>query len=97
MICGRTLNAEEALSAGLVSRVFNNDDLVKESLSVAEQVANLGPNSVKLSKQLIRGVNKEPVEAQMQREGILFAQQLASQEFKESVKDFFEKCTPKLD
>lgn len=97
MIAGRTLNAAEALSAGLVSRVFANDDLLKESLIVAEQVANLGPNSVRLSKQLIRGVNKELVKAQMQHEGVIFAQQLASAEFKESVTAFFEKRAPKFD
>jgi enoyl-CoA hydratase/carnithine racemase len=97
MIAGRTLNAEEALSAGLVSRVFENDDLVKESLNVAEQVANLAPNSVKLSKQLIRGINKDQVKEQMQREGVIFAEQLASEEFKESVNAFFEKRAPKFD
>ncbi|MEP1444917.1 MAG: enoyl-CoA hydratase-related protein [Paraglaciecola sp.] len=97
MIAGRTLNAEEALSAGLISRVFEDENLLAESLKIAEQVAGLAPNSVKQSKQLIRGINKEQVKAQMQKEGEIFAEQLASAEFKESVAAFYEKRAPKFD
>jgi enoyl-CoA hydratase/carnithine racemase len=94
MLAGRILDAEEALSAGLVTRVFEDGVLVAESLKIAEQVASLAPNSVKQSKRLIRGVNKEKVQAQMKREGVIFAEQLASAEFKESVAAFFEKRAP---
>lgn len=97
MIAGRTLTADEALSAGLISRVFEDDALVSESLKVAEQVASLAPDSVKQSKRLIRGVNKEQIKAQMKREGVIFAEQLASAEFKESVAAFFEKRAPNFD
>lgn len=97
MIAGRTLNAEEALNSGLISRVFEDENLLEESLKVAEQVAGLAPNSVKQSKQLIRGINKEQVKTQMEKEGEVFAAQLASAEFKESLAAFYEKRAPKFD
>ncbi|MBU3004475.1 enoyl-CoA hydratase-related protein [Paraglaciecola arctica] len=97
MIAGRTLNAEEALNSGLISRVFEDENLLVESLKVAEQVAGLAPNSVKQSKHLIRGINKEQIKSQMKQEGEVFAAQLASAEFKESVAAFYEKRAPKFD
>lgn len=94
LLAGRTLNADEALASGLISRVYEDDVLVTESLKIAEQIAGLAPNSVKQSKRLIRGVSTEQIQAQMKREGVVFAQQLASAEFKESIAAFFEKRAP---
>lgn len=98
LIAGRVLTAGEALHHGLVSRLFPQEKLMAETLSIAKEVASLAPNAVKNSKALIRS-RRDQVVAQMNLETPYFAAQLKSEEFPESVKAFlsgaprqFTKC-----
>ena len=85
LLAGRVLSAQEALQAGLVSRVFAADALLAETTIVAEEIATLAPNAVRKSKSLIRA-NREQIAQRMQEEAVLFGEQLQSVEFGESVK-----------
>jgi len=51
---GRTLNAEEALSYGLVSEVAQHDDLLERALSVAHEIASNAPLAVQGAKRMMR-------------------------------------------
>ncbi|MEO1013968.1 MAG: enoyl-CoA hydratase-related protein [Pseudomonadota bacterium] len=93
LIAGRTLNAEEALRCGLVSRVLAPDALMAETMAVARSVASLAPNAVKRSRALIRG-DRAAIAARMAEENALFAEQLASPEFAESAAAFMQKRAP---
>ncbi|MEM1182425.1 MAG: enoyl-CoA hydratase-related protein [Acidobacteriota bacterium] len=96
LIAGRTLNAEEALNAGLVSRVFTDDELLPKTLKVAAQVAGQAPNATRKSKALIRS-SRDAVAARMKLEGKDFFAQLQSAEFRESVAAIREKRPPQFD
>ena len=93
LLAGRVLNAAEALEAGLVSRLFEDADLMAEMGKIAQAVSMAAPVSMKLSKGLIR-VGREELAAQMAREGKLFAEQLQGPEFAESVAAMAEKRVP---
>lgn len=87
---GRTLDAQEAVMHGLVSRVCLADDLAAQTAALAAQIAGSSPTAQKLTKGLVR-VGKDALRETMQREGVLFAQQLASPDFAESVAAMTEK------
>lgn len=90
---GRTLSADEALTHGLISRVFAADDLAASAADIAAKVAATSPDAQKLTKALVRRNQKE-VRETMQREGVLFAQQLGSPDFAESIAAMTQKRMP---
>lgn len=47
---GRSLNAEEALANGIITRVFADDELRAKTLEVARDVAKAAPMAVRLQK-----------------------------------------------
>ncbi|MFK8003999.1 MAG: enoyl-CoA hydratase-related protein [Polyangiales bacterium] len=95
LLAGRTLNAEEALSCGLVSRVVAPESLSALAEEVASHMATLAPKSMLASKALMRG-DISGLRARMNEEAALFAEQLASSEFRESVMAIKEKRAPRF-
>ncbi len=96
LLAGRKLEAEDALKAGLISRVFPADELLAETMTVAHNVAALAPTAMKESKRLIRG-RQEEVKQQMLAEAEVFGAQLRSPEFAEAAAAFMEKRAPVFD
>lgn len=96
LLAGRTLSAAEALSCGLVSRVVASEGLDALAAEVAGHMATLGPKSMLASKALMRGDIGE-LRARMEQEATLFAEQLASREFRESVMAIKEKRAPSFE
>ncbi len=95
-IAGRVLNAAEALSAGLVSRVFPAASLMGECRSIAASVAAQAPNAMVQSKRLIRS-NRDAVFERMQKEGAIFNAQLKSPEFTVSAAAYMQRRLPEFD
>ncbi|WP_298301788.1 enoyl-CoA hydratase [uncultured Erythrobacter sp.] len=93
LLAGRTLTADEAVSFGLVARVFADDELASAVQKIGQHVAASAPNALKFSKQLIRG-NRTEIEQQMEDEAKLFVAQLKSPDFRESVAAMMEKRQP---
>lgn len=96
LLAGRTLSAEEALSCGLVSRVVAPEALDALVAEVAGHMATLAPKSMLASKALMRG-DTSVLRARMDQEAALFAEQLASPEFRESVMAIKEKRAPRFE
>ncbi|MEM6627092.1 MAG: enoyl-CoA hydratase [Pseudomonadota bacterium] len=92
-LTGRTLTAEEAHAYGLVARLFPDADLKAEVDKIARGVAASAPTAMKRSKALIRN-QQDRVTAQMLTEGEVFAQQLKSPDFAESVAAMMQKRAP---
>lgn len=81
---GRTLTSDEALRMGLVSRVFDDGDFHACALELARTVADAAPNAMRHAKALVRSQNAAITE-RMNAESEIFATQLQSPEFSESV------------
>ena len=93
LLTGRTLTADEALRFGLAARVFPDADLMAETLKIAASVAASAPTALIQSKALIRN-QKERIAEVMQEEGKIFAAQLKSPDFAESVAAMMQKRAP---
>lgn len=83
-LTGRTLTSEEALRMGLTSRVFDDGIFAEETKALAQLVADAAPNAMRQSKALVRTQN-EAITQCMNAEAEVFAAQLKSPEFGESV------------
>jgi len=93
LLANRVLDAAEALRFGLVSRVAPSSDFATEVASLAAGLAQAAPTSVIKTKALIRH-GKDQMTAQMERESVLFAEQLKSPEFAEVVAAKMQKRQP---
>lgn len=96
LLTGRSVTAQEALSIGLISRVYAAADLDAEAQKLAKQIAAMAPNAMKESKRLIRA-SRDVLKAHMETELAVFGRQLKSAEFKEAATAFFEKRPPVYD
>ena len=95
-IAGRVLSAAEALSAGLVSRVFPAESFIGECRKIAETVAAQAPNAMLQSKRLIRA-NRDIVIERMKKEGAIFNEQLKSPEFMVAAAAYMQRKLPEFD
>jgi len=96
VLTGRTMDAQEAERAGLVSRVFPDAKLLEEALAVAAQIAEFSLPSVMMAKEAVNRAYEAPL-----AEGILFERRLfhalfATEEQKEGMAAFIEKRKPKF-
>ncbi|OFX05337.1 MAG: enoyl-CoA hydratase [Alphaproteobacteria bacterium RIFCSPHIGHO2_12_FULL_63_12] len=95
-IAGRVLTAQEALSAGLVSRVFPAASFMEECRKIASIVAAQAPNAMRETKRLIRS-NRAAVMERMAKEGAIFNAQLKSPEFMLAASAYMQRRLPEFD
>ncbi len=93
LLLGEKFSADDAERAGLVARIFPQEELFDEAFKRAKRLAAQAPRATLASKALLRA-EAEPVEPRMHREAELFAELLQSAEFKEAAAAFFEKRPP---
>ena len=96
LLAGRKLSAEEALSAGLISRIYGDEELLPKTLETAAFIAAQAPIATLETKALIR-TGRQAVIDQMAQEAKVFDAQLKSAEFGEAVQAFREGRPPKFD
>jgi enoyl-CoA hydratase/carnithine racemase len=68
VLTGRTMDADEAFSHGIVSRVVRRDALDEEAFSMARSVAAAPTATVKMARRLIRHLTEPGVRASMDEE-----------------------------
>ena len=95
MLTGRSISAERALAAGIVSVVVDADALMEEARALAEEVASLSPVSHRTHKQVIRDLLEFGAADQVpsERTSVLDGAE-ASEDFMEGVRSFREKRPP---
>lgn len=94
LLLGQAFTAEEALAAGIVTGIVPQETLLERALSAATALAALPPESVRLTKQLMKQPVAAEVAEQMATEAGLFSERLQSAEAKEAMTAFIEKRKP---
>ena len=97
MICsgrGRTLKAEEALHAGLVSRMVDPENLDTETETLLDAILAAGPDAVRTCKRLVRDSLNMNLAAGLQAEASAFARCWSVGEASEGMEAFLEKRAP---
>lgn len=86
-----TIDAQEALRLGLVTRVVPLDDLEAETAKLAERLAKGAPAAQGHIKRLMRGSFTQALDTQLDAEAEAFALSATSADFEEGVSAFLSK------
>ena len=94
LLLGQAFTAAEAHAAGIVTGIVPEETLLERARAAAAALAALPPESVRLTKQLMKRPLAAAVAEQMAEEARLFAGRLQSAEAKEAMSAFIEKRKP---
>ena len=87
----KAINAAEALRIGLVNGVYSPEELMNETIAMAQKIASNAPIAVKLSKQAINEGAQTDIDSAIALENTLFADCFATEDQKEGMGAFLEK------
>ena len=94
LLLGQPFTAQKAYEAGIVTEVVPQDQLIDHSMKIAVALAALPPESMRLTKRLMKARHGATLAATIEEEMRLFAERLASPEAKEALSAFLEKRKP---
>ena len=94
VLTGRTMGAEEAERAGLVSRIVPADDLLAEALSVADTIAGMSKPVVMMAKEAVNRAFETSLAEGVHFERRLFHSTFALSDRREGMTAFVEKRQP---
>lgn len=93
-LSGNQITAQEALSRGLVSKVFPPEKLVDEAIQLAEKISEHSPLIVALCKESVNYAYESSLSQGLQFEKKLFYGTFATDDRKEGMAAFVEKRKP---
>jgi len=91
ILTARMMDAPEAERANLVSRVFPADQLVAETIKIAERIASLSPVAVQFAKQAVNRALETTLVEGVRHERALFLSLFGTPDQKEGMAAFVEK------
>ena len=91
MLLGQPFTAESAREVGIVTAVVPQAELFERAGKAAAALAELPPESIRLTKRLMKSAHAEAVKRQIDEEGRIFVERLASPEAKAAMSAFLEK------
>jgi enoyl-CoA hydratase/carnithine racemase len=94
LLLGQPFTAEKAKDVGIVSDVFPVEELFSRTVKIAEALAALPPESIRLTKSLMKKRHAALVRETIAEEIKLFGERLGSGEAKEAMSAFLEKRKP---
>jgi enoyl-CoA hydratase/carnithine racemase len=94
LLLGQPFSAEKAREAGIVTDVVPQEKLLEHALQVALALAALPPESIRLTKRLMKARHGEALGAAIDEETRIFTERLSSADAKEALTAFLEKRKP---
>ena len=91
LLLGRSFDAHKAHEAGILTGIVPEAELLDVALDTARALAALPPESVRLSKALLKKQWRDTVAERMAEESAIFRQRLRSPEAREAFSAFLEK------
>ena len=91
LFLGEPISAHMAWEFGLINNVFRDEDLLSEVSVQARKLANQPPESVRLTKRLLKASRLKSIEETIATESGYFAELLGSPEFAEAFATFFSR------
>jgi enoyl-CoA hydratase/carnithine racemase len=94
LLLGQPFTAQKAHEVGIVTAVVPQENLFSEAEKAVMTLASLPPESLRLTKRLLKSRYGEALGATIEEETRLFTERLASPEAKEALSAFLEKRKP---
>ncbi len=92
LLLGQPFSAQEAFEAGIVTAVVS--DVIAEAEKAAAALATLPPESMRLTKRLMKARYAEALGGAIDEETRIFTERLSSPEAKEAMSAFLQKRKP---
>src|SRR5919199_1020882 len=96
ILTGRRLTAQEALAAGLVSRVVAREAWLEEAKRVAREIAAKAPVATRLAKESVNRAYETSLAAGLEAERRALYLAFASEDAREGLRAFVEKRKPEF-
>ena len=93
-LLGQPFSAQEAYEAGIVTAVVAQGNLFPEAEKAAATLAALPPESIRLTKRLMKSRYADTLAATIDEETRIFTERLSSPEAREAMSAFLEKRKP---
>jgi len=90
----RTLSADEAFSFNIINHIFPVEEYLKESLSLAQEIAERAPLAIQAGKKMINQCFEVFLTQGLEVERDTFYNLFSSQDQKEGMKAFLDKRSP---
>ena len=94
VLTGRSINAAEAMAAGLVARVVAPADLLQTALEAAHTIAAYNAPAVKMAKEAVNRAFESSLTEGLRHERLLFQAAFATEGQKEGMNAFVAKRAP---
>ena len=94
LLLGQPFTAEKAREVGIVTAIVREDELLGTAEEAAQKLAELPPESIRLTKRLMKSAHVAAVNQQIAEEARIFGERLGSPEAKEAMSAFLEKRKP---
>jgi enoyl-CoA hydratase/carnithine racemase len=94
LLLGQPFTAQKAQEAGIVTQIVDKSELLQKARETALALAALPPESLRLTKRLMRKRHASMVEETIAEETRIFSERLHSPEAKEALSAFLEKRKP---
>jgi enoyl-CoA hydratase len=96
ILTGRVVDAEEAERRGLVTAVFEPDELMEKTMERAALLASKSPGALAAAKEACNRALQGEHAANLEREGDRFGELFASEDAREGLTAFAEKREPRF-
>jgi enoyl-CoA hydratase/carnithine racemase len=94
LLLGQPFSADKAKEVGIVSQIFPENELLQKAKEAAKALAALPPESLRLTKQLMKKRYGAALGETIREETKIFTERLSSPEAKEAMSAFLEKRKP---
>jgi methylglutaconyl-CoA hydratase len=94
LLTGRLIKAEEARDLGLVTRVVDEQDLMREAHNLAMCLLGNSPEALQATKRLLDSYSRHEMTAEIEAAIAANTEARVTEDFKEGVRAFLEKRTP---
>lgn len=94
LLTGRLIKAEEAHDLGLVTRIVNEQDLMREARDLAQNLLKNSPEALHATKRLLNYYANHHLDAEIEAAVSANAEARVTEDFKEGVRAFLEKRKP---
>lgn len=93
---GDTLDAQQSLSIGLVSKVVSAEELLKEATELASRMAANPPHALRLAKQMLREGQHMRLDSLLEMASAFQAISHCAEDHKEAINAVFDKRDPQF-
>ncbi|KAF0972184.1 hypothetical protein FDP41_009492 [Naegleria fowleri] len=95
-LTGELYGAEEAEKAGLVSRIVKSDQLLEETIKIADKIASFSQPIAQFAKACVQKAHEMSLQEGLDYERKLFMSTFSTKDQKEGMSAFVEKRPPKF-